>query len=235
MLDKLFLKILSNKQDFLKARNGDEFEKLLQDELYILGYNNLGKKALINIIKKVEFNSLKEKILNKFSDEYIENTFSTDVIINKLVYQPFGANNYPDFLIITKTHIIPLEIKYSKKSNEPVWNSNMPKPNSFYIFGSHGKQDVTFFRGRDVLDKDSIEKITKFFDEPRRIQQEFYDNVMPTILADGKNAFGFKPYVRIAYETSAQFSTDDSHMAFDRSSRVEDESKLITTINELSK
>ncbi|WP_322908971.1 hypothetical protein [Mycoplasmopsis felis] len=64
------------------------------------------------------------------------------------IYQPFGSQNFPDFLILTNNYVIPLEVKFSKKNKNselPKWNSNVPKSNAIYLYVNSKKQKPIIF------------------------------------------------------------------------------------------
>ncbi|MDR2821516.1 MAG: hypothetical protein LBV53_01005 [Mycoplasmataceae bacterium] len=67
-------------------------------------------------------------------------------------HQPFGSQQFPDILLAINNYIIPFETKFSNnKGVRPTWNSNLPHDEGVYIFGSKGKNDITFFNGMDIL------------------------------------------------------------------------------------
>ncbi|AAT27580.1 hypothetical protein [[Mycoplasma] mobile] len=90
------------------------------------------KSVFEEVVKK-----LKDQVLDKKNFESISNLFRKFLgESNKYlyVYQPFGSQDFPDFLVFTENWIIPLEVKYSEKTNgQPKWNSNIPKSNSIYL------------------------------------------------------------------------------------------------------
>ena len=66
--------------------------------------------------------------------------------------EPYGTQNYPDIMVFTKEKVIMVESKFSTNSGtKPMWNSNIPKQDSFYIFGSKGRKDVAIFTGDSIV------------------------------------------------------------------------------------
>jgi hypothetical protein len=74
-----------------------------------------------------------------------------------------------------------------------MWNSNLPKANCLYIFASFGKQDITFFRGTDVIEEKLSSQLWDFFIEVKKIEKKFIQNLV-------KSERGWKPYIRVAFE-----------------------------------
>lgn len=154
------------------------------------------------------YKDIKDKIKDKESLELVENPFKK--IDSHFIFQPFGSQDFPDFLIFTKKFIFPIEIKFTtnKKSKDlnldsqkPMWNSNLPKPNSIYLFGVSG-QNITFFLGSDILDSNTREILNGFFRE--------LDNPKDKLeysLQELKNNFGLYPYIRKAFDHKANKST----------------------------
>ena len=168
MLNKIFIDIQKNKKEWLKSKKGSDFEDRIETSLKRNGFNRINKDDK-NI--KLILNSIKNSILDKKSNDIIDNIYyETDKsIANCFICQPYGSQNFPDFLIFTNKKIIPIEIKYSSdKSFNPMWNSNLPKANAIYIFGSYGREDVTFFLGRDVLPMSEREALIDFFSEIKK-------------------------------------------------------------------
>ena len=143
MLKEIFTSLWKKKDSWLGFSEGEQFEQKLITELKKAGFSRLEKKLLAEG-EKAEWQKLKEKV--KVGDELITNNFFKWT--NKsFVYLPYGTQNYPDFLIFTDKHVIPLEVKSSSKEGvRPMWNSHLPRKNGLYIFASFGKKDVTFFR-----------------------------------------------------------------------------------------
>jgi hypothetical protein len=84
---------------------------------------------------------------------------------------------------------------------KPVWNSHLPRGNGLYIFAS--QNDITFFRGIDVIDKILYKKLVQFFQkegEIKAFEEEFNKNLP-------KSERGWKVYIRIAYDQSKSLLT----------------------------
>lgn len=214
MLQDLFKSILSNKGVFLSANDGKRFEdkirnklridfsEIKKDDIYI--YEGIDKKDANRM-----YTDLKEKIINKTSIEIQRNPFKK--IANCFIFQPYGSQNFPDFLIILDEYIIPLEIKFSTndsvsrvgKNSRPVWNSNLPKYNALYIYGA-SSFDITFFKGSDILPIGTRDLLLGFWD---RLTEGDLNNLFLKDIAKMENPFGFYPYIRKAYEQKASVAT----------------------------
>ena len=172
MLKDIFIDIKNNKKEWLKSKKGSEFEDRFEASLKRYGFNRRMPEDIDNILS-----SIKKNILDKKSDSLIDNIYALKdkSMENCFVCQPYGSQEFPDFLIFASKKIISIEIKYSSgKSSKPMWNSNLPKANAIYIFGSYGLSDVTFFLGRDVLSmEERIELIGFFENNAKRLEEEF--------------------------------------------------------------
>lgn len=214
MLKKLFLKIQKEGRYFAQAREGRIFEEDFKNHLKSFGFSEITQISKTNSaiesissFESIEINTIKEKyneikklILAKNSTEIVENPF--EKIINSYIYQPYGSQNFPDFIVFTKKFIIPIEIKYSKNqkpqenlnSFRPMWNSNMPKANCIYLYGVAG-ENITFFKGSDILDFDTREVLLNFFQKLEKGEKNLNKD-----LENLPNNFGIYPYIRKAYE-----------------------------------
>lgn len=216
MLYKLFENILNNKEMYITANDGRRFEDKIRNKLRtnfsevkkedIWNYENIS----VNEAKK-EYSLLKEKILQKNSLEVVKNPFKK--ITNSFIFQPYGSQNFPDFLIFNERSVIPIEVKFSTnekennvkltKNSKPMWNSNLPKANALYIYGIAGI-DVTFFIGSDILNQDTRELLLGFWD---RLTEGDLNEIFMQDMKKLKNHFGFYPYIRRAYDQKASAAT----------------------------
>ncbi len=221
MLKNIFKEIKNDSKYFSQSNNGEEFENKFRNILKAEGYSEIVQKSktnsAINEISKIEsedekiikteFKNIKDKILEKNSIEIIRNPFKN--IKDSFIFQPYGSQNFPDFIILTERYILPIEIKYStnikKQMNlnsfKPMWNSNLPKPNALYVYGIAGEK-TTFFMGNDILEFDTREVLLDFFDNLDQKQTELNKK-----LQNLKNNFGIYPYVRKAYQHKSEYST----------------------------
>lgn len=140
------------------------------------------KDVLTNIflVKSNEINSFKDtkhekNFLNQFiNNGYIElnpncdkavqikkNHKSLDYIPefkNKyyIIYQPFGSQKYPDFIIVIDGFILWIELKRSS-GKKISWNTGYPRQDVLYVFdGSQGRimffgQDHPHYGGKEII------------------------------------------------------------------------------------
>ena len=211
MLKKLFLSIQKNKKEWKGFGEGKHLEDKLAIELKKVDFNRLNKEELEE--KEPEkWERLKEKVKG---NELIFNEFPTWTR-KGFVYSPYGSQKYPDFLVFTNKYVIPLEVKASTKEGiKPMWNSHLPRANGLYIFASFGKEDITFFRGADVIDKDLSNKLIGFFEEARKTEEKFTQNLT-------SSERGWKPYIRIAYDQVKSLLSSSGELNYFKHPRRED-------------
>lgn len=190
MLKEVFNSIRKNKKDWLGVRHGKHLEDRLEEELR---KNNFIPLRLKLITDKNQWQDLKKEVLQKGNNEIITNNFP-NFTHHTYFRNPYGSQNYPDFLVFTSKYVIPIELKASKRVGiKPMWNSNLPKANGLYIFASFGKHDITFFRGSDVIEEKLSNQLWNFFVEVKKNEKKFIQN-----LASSER--GWKPYIRVAFE-----------------------------------
>ena len=192
MFSQLFQSLRDEKKLYLNARKGNEFEDRIMSYLQLtLGFSRILKRDISN----QDWKLIKHKIAKKLDKNFLD-------IINKnlkltFIYQPYGSQQFPDFIVFTDKKIVSLEVKFSsKKQSKPVWNSNVPRANAFYIFGSYGMQDLTFFCGDDIITSKQRKRLYNFFDGIRTTQSKARAD-MPALDATKR---GFTPYIRAAFE-----------------------------------
>ena len=227
MLKDIFIDIKNNKKEWLKSKKGSEFEDRFEASLKRYGFNRRMPEDIDNILS-----SIKKNILDKKSDSLIDNIYALKdkSMENCFVCQPYGSQEFPDFLIFASKKIISIEIKYSSgKSSKPMWNSNLPKANAIYIFGSYGLSDVTFFLGRDVLSmEERIELIGFFENNAKRLEEEFRKEMRNKLDSmNYKFERGFDVYIRTAYEQNKNINKDANVDYFSHADRTKCEENVI--------
>ena len=226
MLKKLFSSIHGGKGSWWKIsrkkddkKPGKQLEDNFAKELEEVGFTNLDKQELIDK-EETQWEQLKKEIQKKENSEVIANNFSSQTI-NKFIYSPFGVQDYPDFLVFTSKYIIPIELKSSMVA-KPVWNSHLPRGNGLYIFAS--QNDITFFRGIDVIDKILYKKLAQFFQKEEQIKtiEKEFNEKLP------KSERGWKVYIRIAYNQAKSLLLPQGGLNyFEHPKRKEIEGKVL--------
>ena len=191
LIEKLFRALIDNPTLFLKADTGNEFENRVMNYLKTkLPFTRLMPDEATYI------QTIKNRVLNDENEHFIKNT--TD-IKRGFVYQPYGSQKYPDFLVFDDDYIVPIEIKFSTSTksgqgNKPMWNSGLPRLNGIYIYGSLPRKSIAVFYGADIITKEQRIDLLGFFDDLKEQQEEFNESKMQ----DQK--YGFVAYSRKAFE-----------------------------------
>lgn len=206
-----FLKsILKEKNKLTNASSGAAFEERIKAFLRRAGISEMVLETDEKFAAYVQ--EIKPTIQAKSGSSLLDNSLyqTTGELMYKdcYVWQPYGQQDFPDFLIFTENKIFTIEIKYSTKSEKkPMWNGNLPKKDALYIFGCYGKQDLTIFRGEDILPEEERVKILEIWDEideaARQWEAEFIDGIDKNLYS---NEFGFSPYIRKAYQQGKQYN-----------------------------
>lgn len=234
MLKEVFEDIRINKNDWLKSNTGVDFEDRFESSLKKYGFNRKSKED--KNIKSI-LNSIKHDIQNKTGENYIDNVYIKEdkSMGDCFVRIPYGSQNFPDFLIFTKKKIVPVEIKYSANSStSPMWNSNLPKANAIYIFGSYGKRDVTYFLGEDVLPMKERKALLNFFTKIKTLESKFRKIMKEKMEEDG--IFfdrGFNVYIRRAYEQNKAINSLAKTDYFSHKDRSVIEKNVICLSNDI--
>ena len=191
-LADLFVDIQNSRHGYLQAATGKNFEERIAHTIDRLGYLRIMPTDLPTL------RDIKEQVKLTINAGFVNN--ATDYQRHYIV-QPFGSQDYPDFLIMDGEKIISIEAKYSQISqSKPMWNSGLPRLNGIYIFGASGLADITFFRGGDILTADEIGKLHQFFADLKTSQNQFNTGEM------GMQAYGFGVYVRKAFDQNRRHS-----------------------------
>ena len=233
-----FLKeVLNKKQNLVNARSGNDFEENIKS---ILKHNGFSQSLLKNDAVLAKFISSIKPIINKKSGNNLvrNNLYQLTKDIqysNCFIWQPYGSQNFPDFLVLTENHIFSMEIKFSKKNqSSPMWNSNLPKTSSLYIFGRFEQGDLTIFRGEDILPDNERSLLISIWDRLDKVYDEWEKEFKKAISKETiKNTFGFRPYIRKAYEQGKVYNEEAINDFFNNSTRQALEEKAIEYVETL--
>lgn len=192
MISKLFQTLRNEKDLYLNAKQGSEFEDRITVYLkQIMGFSRILRAD----ISTNNWALIKKHIGNKFGDKFLE--IPDNNLKRTFIYQPYGSQQFPDFIVFTNKKNVPLEVKFSTKNqSKPIWNSNVPRANAFYIFGSYGLKDITFFCGTDVLAPKHRKSLYRFFSDIQALQDKIRLD-MPALDITNR---GFTPYIRSAFD-----------------------------------
>ena len=205
-IHELFLDMKDNTSNYLVSDKGADFENQ-----FIIGLESQG-------YEQADFYVLGDsyKSMFKQSIEQDNKVIDNETYLNyHYISQPFGSQRYPDFLIFDKDCVLCVELKFSKgKTAKPVWNSGLPRFYGLYLFGSYGRNDITFFRGCDILDDQDRELLKGFFDEELKRSESFNSMYM------SDQEFGFSTYARKAYQQTQKHNSEAITNFFDNPLRL---------------
>lgn len=232
MFEQLFKDLRKNKDSFLKSSTGTEFEDRIQANLKKNHFNQIYS----DLVPKEEYKKIKQLILDKKSNQIVKNHLNNPQFKNCFIYQPYGKQNFPDFLIFTEKYIVALEIKYStNKNTSPMWNSNLPKSNAIYIFGSYGLKDIMFFMGSDILPDEERNLLVDFFEKTKEMEANFKKEMKEKFKSgEIKQDKGFFVYVRRAYTQGKDINLDAEKNYFKFSDRKQMEDNVIEFAKKIS-
>ena len=81
-----------------------------------------------------------------------------------------------------------------------MWNSGAPRPSGIYIFGSYGREDITFFLGGSVLDPELASMMHAQWEKVGATINEF------NIQVAKDQEYGFHLYPRKAFDQKKQIN-----------------------------
>lgn len=239
-LIKFFEAIYNDRTKITASPDGKIFEENFKNYLKRAGFN----QASLNIIddeQKSFLAKIKPKILSKNNTEILDNSlFATNTkrieYTDFFIWQPHGSQNFPDFLVFCEKYIFAIETKFSSKTNnKPMWNSNIPKENSIYVFASYTQKDLTFFLGHDVIEKKEREEMLKLWqktdEEYKKWEKDFSQKVK---VGEFANKYGFTTYIRKAYEQKNTHNKNAVLNFFKNLSRGDLEKSVFEFINKYS-
>lgn len=133
------------------------FKKILQTKYYSNSqkkpYHELELKDIFINEGVKEFPSSSKKFNNKqFWKNHLKPNWekASNIPNNTIIYQPFGSQAVPDFIIKYKNKLLALEAK-SSKGTRPAFNGTLPHSYCIYAFTSKKYNKHTLFLGKDVV------------------------------------------------------------------------------------
>ena len=207
-MHELFEGLLANPRDYLQARAGRDFEERFRIGMDRLGYNRITEGDVDASV----FANLKESVLDWLAADHPPNPTG---FRRHYLFQPYGSQQYPDFLVLDGDRAITIELKFSRgRQGKPMWNSGLPRPCGIYVFGSYSRMEITFFRGVDILPADEAAELHQFFDDLRDRQEAFNREQMI------QQEYGFAVYVRKAFDQNTRHNADAVTNFFENPSRT---------------
>ena len=212
-IHELFLDIKNNTLGYLTATSGKDVENLFITQLEKMNYEETNFYMLGDGYKRYFQACIEEDDADIDNDTHLNHHY---------INQPFGSQKYPDILVFDTRYILCLELKFSSRgAAQPVWNSGLPRAHGIYIFASPRRQDITFFRGCDILDDQDRELLKGFFDGELERSKSFNEGHM------SEQQFGFSTYARKAYQQSQTYNPDAIINFFDNRLRLGLEKSVI--------
>ncbi len=231
-LAEIFKNIKDTPDRWQCAQSGKAFEELLEVELKKKFSRIIDTSDIIKLTTRIKSDIINKTNTNTCNHPYIENKEYQNCFIS----QPFGSQQYPDFLVFTKKYVIPIEVKYSKnKSNKPIWNSNLPKSNGLYIFGSYGLQDITFFVGDNIITTQERKLLIDFFDDIVKTKYNIFKKKLSDEFKSNNLSLerGFDVYIRKAFQQNKLSNPNAELDYFKAKNRNSLEDTLINFLNNL--
>ena len=113
------------------------------------------KEAGFNEKDKTNYPKLTKSLLKKWAETDIDTDLrkaTADMPVGTFILQPAGTQGFPDVLVKDFTdRFVSIECKSGKNGVCPMWNDNLPKPNTIYVLASGIRNETTIFMGRDVI------------------------------------------------------------------------------------
>jgi len=138
------------------------------------------------------------------------------------VYQPYGNNKNPDFLVQYRGKQYSIECKTSKGAT-PVYNGGLPKPNYIYIFSSLKYNETTIYYGKDILSDDTRKEFSELVKDLRKV----LDRYKKKIVDSDNHVRGFSFYIRNMY---TQAGTADKTDYFQHADRQKCEARVLSSV-----
>lgn len=91
------------------------------------------------------------------------------------ILQPAGTQGFPDVLVLdfvqegTVPRFVAVECKSGKNGLTPMWNDNLPNPDTIYILSSGAANATTLFLGRDVITTAELQCQVNFFNDVKKL------------------------------------------------------------------
>jgi len=127
------------------------------------GNANYGhEEAVADRIKAAGFTEVKKSSYPKVTKALLKNWASSlddtalrlatsEMPVGTYILQPAGSQGFPDVLVKDfNDRFVPIECK-SSQDTTPMWNDNVPKPETIYVLSSGNLNKTTVFMGRDVI------------------------------------------------------------------------------------
>lgn len=113
------------------------------------------KAAGFSEVDKTLYPNLTKGLLKKwaeFGDDTDLRAATAGLSDGSYILQPAGSQGFPDILVKDYgNRFVAVECKSGKDGVCPMWNDNLPKPETVYVLSSGRLNKTTVFMGRDVI------------------------------------------------------------------------------------
>ena len=98
---------------------------------------------------------LKKGLLKRWAESGVDTDLrrvTQGMPLGSFILQPAGSQGFPDILVRDfNDRFVAIECKSGQGGLCPMWNDNLPKPNTIYVLSSGAVNETTVFLGRDVM------------------------------------------------------------------------------------
>lgn len=127
-------------------------------------------------------------------------------IDNYYVYQPYGSQKPPDFIVFHNNESIELECKSTKNSYKPMWNCSYPKKSCLYIHTN--KNDKTLIiPGNKIITPKLEELLIKYKNENKLLHDKWSKEL--NNLSKEDNPYTIDVYPRNMFIQKKNFNIKD--------------------------
>jgi hypothetical protein len=110
--------------------------------------------------QKESFPKLKKGLLKKWAESGNDadlRKVTAGLPVGTYILQPAGSQGFPDVLVKDfNDRFVAIECKSGQNGLNPMWNDNLPKPDTVYILSSGKANATTVFLGKDVMPEEML-------------------------------------------------------------------------------
>lgn len=110
--------------------------------------------------QKENYPKLKKGLLKKWAESGNDTELrkvTAGMPVGTYILQPAGTQGFPDVLVKDfNDRFVAIECKSGQSGLNPMWNDNLPKPNTIYVLSSGKVNATTVFLGKDVMTVDML-------------------------------------------------------------------------------
>lgn len=123
--------------------------------------------------KKEIYPKLKKGLLKKWAESGNDTELrkvTAGLPVGTYILQPAGSQGFPDVLVKDfNDRFVAIECKSGQSGLTPMWNDNLPKPNTIYVLSSGKTDSTTVFLGKDVMSDAMLASQQKMVDELKAV------------------------------------------------------------------